>query len=157
MNRRLMTLLVSGTLIAAGLGTAARADDPLDQAVARDRALIEGTWRVVSLVINGDEAKKEDARKLLVVNGADGSWKLVVDGKEIARGTSQIDPAKLPKALDFTPTEGDAKGKLFLGIYELGEKKRTMCFAPTGKERPHEFSSAMGSGHILLTFERETD
>jgi uncharacterized protein (TIGR03067 family) len=63
----------------------------------------------------------------------------------------------MPKSLDFTPTEGDAKGQLFLGIYELGEKNRRMCFAPTGKERPSEFSSSRGSGHILLTFERESN
>lgn len=157
MKRRLLILLVFGTLIATGLGSAIRADDTLDRAIAEDRSRIQGTWRVVSLTINGDEAKQEDARKIVVVNGPDGAWKVVVDGKEVTRGTSEIDPTKKPKSLDFIPTEGDAKGRLFLGIYELGEKNRRMCFAPTGKERPIEFSSSRGSGHILLTFERESN
>lgn len=156
MKRRLFGLLVFGTLLATGLGSAALGDEPLDRAIAADRALIHGSWRVVALVIDGDQAKPEDARNLLVVNGEDGTWKLIAGEKEISRGTSEIDPTKTPKTLDFTPTVGDAKGQLFLGIYELGEKNRTMCFAPSGKDRPTEFSSSAGSERILLTFERES-
>jgi uncharacterized protein (TIGR03067 family) len=62
---------------------------------------------------------------------------------------------KKPKTIDFTATEGEGKGNQYLGIYELSEKTRKMCFAPPGKERPTEFSSMPGSEHILVTFERE--
>jgi uncharacterized protein (TIGR03067 family) len=85
---------------------------------------------------------------------SDGTWSIHTDDKVI-KGTSTIDPTKKPKTIDFTPTEGDGKGELHLGIYELGEKTRKLCFAPPGKDRPTEFSSMAGSEQILVTFERE--
>jgi uncharacterized protein (TIGR03067 family) len=130
------------------------ADDAKDAAIQKDRNQIKGTWRVVELVVNGNQAMEEDARKLIVVNGSDGNWSLSLEGKEITKGTSVFDPTKSPKAIDFMPTVGDEAGSQYFGIYELGENTRKMCFAPLGKERPTEFSSTEGSGLICLTFER---
>lgn len=146
--------LVIGALLTV-IATSASADDAKDEAIKRDRKQIEGTWRVVALEVNGNKAMEEDAKKLTVANGSDGTWSLLSEGKEITKGTSTIDPTKKPKTIDFTPTEGEAKGKLHLGIYELGEKTRKLCFAPPGKKRPTEFTSTSDSEHILVTFERE--
>ena len=126
-------------------------DDP----IKKDREQIVGTWRVVALEVNGNKTIEEDAKKLTVVNGADGTWSLLSEDREISKGTSTIDPTKKPKTIDFTPDDGEAKGKLHLGIYELREKTRMLCFAPPGKDRPTEFASMPGSEHILVTFERE--
>jgi len=68
--------------------------------------------------------------------------------------SNAFDPTKSPKTIDFTIKEGDGKGNLHLGIYELGENTRNLCFAPPGKERPTEFTSKPGSQHILVAFER---
>jgi uncharacterized protein (TIGR03067 family) len=137
------------------IATIATADDAKDEAIKKDRKQIEGTWRVIALEDNGNKAMDEDAKKLTAVNGSDGTWSLRAEDKEISKGTSTIDPTKKLKTIDFTPTEGEGKGKLYLGIYKLGEKTRKLCFAPPGKERPTEFSSTPGSEHILVTFERE--
>jgi uncharacterized protein (TIGR03067 family) len=137
------------------IATIATADDAKEEAIKKERKQIEGTWRIVTLEVNGNKAMEEDAKKLTVVNGADGTWSLLSEDKEISKGTSTIDPMKKPKTIDFTATEGEGKGKQYLGIYELSEKTRKMCFAPPEKERPTEFSSMPGSGHILVTFERE--
>ena len=126
-----------------------------DEAVTKDRMRIVGTWRIVSLVINGNQASDADAKKLSVVNGSDNTWRLYSDGKEVAKGTNSLDPTKEPKTIDFTIIEGGGTGNVHLGIYELGEKTRRLCFAPPGKPRPTEFSSVRGSEHILVTFERE--
>jgi uncharacterized protein (TIGR03067 family) len=131
------------------------ADDAKDEAITKDRKQIEGTWRVVSLEVNGNKATEQDAKKLTVVNGSDGTWSLRSEGTEISRGTSTFEPTKKPKSIDFTPTEGAGKDNQHLGIYELGEKTRKLCFAPPGKERPTDFSSPPGSGIILVTLERE--
>ncbi len=128
--------------------------DELEHAIKKDRKTIAGTWKVVGLEIDGNPAKTEDANRLLVVNGDDGSWTLSVDGKEVSKGTSTIDPTKTPKQLDFTPSSGDTRGVIFLGIYELGEKSRKMCFSPQGKPRPKELVSKSGTGDILVKFER---
>ncbi len=133
----------------------ASADEAKDEAIKKDRQQIAGTWRIVALVVNGNEVAAADARKLSVVNGADGTWSLQSEGKETAHGTSAINPIGKPKTIDFTIAEGGGKGNVHLGIYELDEKTRKLCFAPAGKERPTAFTSTTGSEHILVTFERE--
>ena len=143
-----------GLLCPVFMFTIATADDAKDEAIKKDRQQIAGTWQIVELVVNGNPAKDEDARKLTVVNGNDGTWSLRSEGKEISRGTSTFDPTVKPKTIDFTPAIGDAKDKLHLGIYELGEDVRKLCFAPAGKDRPTDFTSEPDSGHILVKFER---
>ncbi len=84
----------------------AAADDAKDEAIKKDRKQIEGTWRVVALEVNGDKVMEEDAKKLTVVNGSDGTWSLRSEGKEQSKGTSTIDPTKMPKTIDFTVEDG---------------------------------------------------
>lgn len=131
------------------------ADEAKDEAIKKDRKQIQGNWRIIGLEINGNKAKEEDARKLMVINGDDGSWKLMSEGKELCRGTSTIDPTAKPKQLDFVITEGSGAGNQYHAIYDLGDKKRKMCFASKNKERPTDFVSATGSEIILVYFERE--
>lgn len=154
MKYRLYGRVVACAVIMAIMASAF-ADDATNQAIQRDRNQISGTWRVVALIVNGESMMEQDARKFTVVNGSDGTWSLRSEGREIGKGTSTFDPTKNPKTIDFTSTEGEDAGREFLGIYELGENTRRMCFAPLGKERPIEFSSTPGSEHICLTFERE--
>jgi uncharacterized protein (TIGR03067 family) len=154
MRHSFFGFLVVGVFL-AGSTTIASGDDGKNEVIKKDRKLIEGTWRVVALEVNGNKSMEEDVKKLTVVNGSDGTWSLRAEGKEISKGTSTIDPTKKPGTIDFTPTEGEEKGKLHLGIYEIGEKSRRLCFAPPGRERPTEFSSTSGSQRILVTFERE--
>lgn len=154
MSRFLAGCLYTGTMFIV-IGGLAGADDPREQAIRKDRKQIAGTWRALALEVNGDVAAKEDARKITVVNGPDGSWSIRSDDQEISRGTSTIDPLENPKTIDITVTEGDGAGNLYLGIYELGENTRKLCFAPSGEKRPTDFYSAPGSQHIFVTFERE--
>jgi len=132
-------------------------DDAKDEAIKKDRQLIEGTWRVVALEVDGNKASDDDAKKITVVNGPDGTWTLFSEGKEVGKGANSFDPTKTPKTIEFTQTEGEGKGNLYLGIYELGENTRKLCFAPPGKDRPREFISMPGTDHILVTFERVRD
>lgn len=154
MRRSLLGSLFTACMFTM-IGAIASSADVKEDAVQKDRKLIEGTWRVVALEVNGSKSTEEDARKLTVVNGPDGTWSLRSDGNEISKGTNLLDPTKTPKTIDFTPTVGEGAGSLYRGIYELGEKTRKLCFAPPGKERPTEFSSTPDSEHILVMFERE--
>ena len=129
--------------------TSLAAADDKDKAIKEDRKKYEGTWQVVSLEVDGNKSAEEDAKKITVVNEADGKWAIEVEGKVIARGTSEIDPTKKPKAVDLTVTEGDGKGQTHLGIYEFKDDTRKVCLGQPGKERPTEFSSTAGGGHIL--------
>jgi uncharacterized protein (TIGR03067 family) len=129
------------------------AGDAKDEAIKKDRKRYEGTWQVVSLEVDGNKVAEEDAKKFTVINDADGKWAIEVEGN-VTRGTSEIDPTKKPKTVDLMYTEGQNKGKTQPGIYELGDDTRKVCLAPPGKERPTEFSSTAGSGHILAVLKR---
>jgi uncharacterized protein (TIGR03067 family) len=129
--------------------------DEKEESIQKERKLIAGTWKVVSLEVSGNKVADEDARKLSIVNGADGTWTLRSEDKEVAKGVSEYDPTKKPKTIDFVITEGGGKDQKFLGIYELGEKTRKLCFAPTGQDRPTEFQSLASNEWILLTLERQ--
>jgi uncharacterized protein (TIGR03067 family) len=133
----------------------ATADDAKDEAIKKDRKQIEGTWRIVALEVNGMKIDEQEARKLTVVNGSDGTWSLRSEGAELMKGTSTFDPTVKPKVIDFTVTEGSGKGNEYRGIYELGQDRRKLCFASPGYERPIDFSSPAGSQQVYVTFERE--
>jgi uncharacterized protein (TIGR03067 family) len=150
MRPSLCGLLVVGTILTA----IASADDLKNEAIKRDRQQIAGKWQIVALEINGNKSKAEDAKKLTVVNTADGRWSLRSEGNEVSKGTSTLDPTKKPKTIDFTPTDGGGNGNKYLGIYELGENSRKLCFAPAESGRPTEFSAKTGSQNILVIFQR---
>ena len=156
MRNSICSCLFMGVLLAAN-GPIASADDSNEGAIKKDRQLIEGTWRIVALEVNGNKVVDADARKLTVVNGSDGTWSLHSEGKEASRGTTNIDPTKKIKTINISPIQGGGKDNLYLGIYELGENIRKLCFAPPGKTRPTDFSSNTGNEHILVTFERQKE
>jgi len=149
---KLKCLLAVGCMTVAML-SAFGADNSDDEAVKKDRKRIEGTWKVVSFTINGNQSTG-DIGKIIVVNGADGSWNLTVNDQELVQGATTINPSKKPKEIDITPTTGDDKGKMYPGIYEVADDTRKLCFAPTGKPRPTEFTSVAGTDHVLVMFER---
>ncbi len=154
MKRLLVAALV---LVGAGgiLNSRAAADGRKADAVRQERKKYEGTWRVTFLQVDGKQADENDAKKIIVVNRADGTWTIRVDGKDISTGASTIDPTATPRAIDFTPSDGPDRDRKFLGIYEIRDKDRKLCFAPAGKSRPADFASRPGTGHILVIFQRE--
>src|SRR5262249_41664213 len=89
-------------LLFVGFGSLLTAGDAKDEAIKKDRKRYEGTWQVVSLVVDGNKAGEADARKITVINAADGQWAIEAEGKVVARGASVIDPTKNPKTVDLT-------------------------------------------------------
>src|SRR5262245_11609719 len=77
---------------------------------------LDGKWVVVSVERDGkaDEAFKGAVR----VIAGDKYTLTPKDGKAMP-GTFKIDASKKPKTIDMTPTEGQYKGKMLLGIYEI--------------------------------------
>jgi uncharacterized protein (TIGR03067 family) len=152
MTRCTVTLIIASTL-ACPIGLSAD-DTAKAEAIRKDRKLYEGVWRVTSLVANGEKSTEDDARKITVANGSDGTWIIKVEGNQITHGTSTFDPTQKPKHIDFIPSDGTNQGQTHLGIYEIDGDKRKLCFANPGKDRPKEFKSEAGSEHTLVTFER---
>lgn len=147
-------VLVATAVLAAGeRGTAQEAAASEQADVARDRALYAGRWKIVAIESDG-EAKPGDAREVIVENRADGTWTMAVDGLEVNRGESRIDPLADPPEIDIEITSGDGKGKVLQGIYEVTETRRRLCFRGEQGWRPREFRTQPGDGAVLVTFEK---
>jgi len=153
MKASLRLILTAGFCL-AGMTFLAAADDR-QEAIKKERKKYQGTWKVTSYESDGNKLDEDNAKRFTVVNKADGVWVLQLDGEKNTEGTSEIDPTKNPKTIDFRATEGAYKGKIFLGIYELGDDTRKLCYAEPGKDRPTEFSAPAGSGRTLVEFKRE--
>jgi uncharacterized protein (TIGR03067 family) len=132
-------------VLVAGLLLAADAKDDLKK--------LEGTWTMVS---GEKDGKKFSAD---VVKGAKlvfkGDTHDVKVGDDIFKGTHKLDPSKKPAAIDAMDTEGAFKGKTTLGIYDLEGDTFKVCFSAPGKDRPKEFSTTAGTGHILHVWKKE--
>jgi uncharacterized protein (TIGR03067 family) len=147
----MMRIITSLFLVLAQSAVFAPAgDDPIE----KERKTYQGTWKVVAFEFDGKVIPENDAKKLIFINKADGSWAVQSEGKEISSGKSDIDPTKKPKTIDFMPTLGVFSDNEYVGIYELDKDSRQICYAEKAKGRPTEFSSVPGSGHVLIKFER---
>lgn len=129
----------------------------VDEAIKADRALLAGEWRVVSIEANGNTNSDAGMARVTIVNGLDGTWSLLSNGKTIAEGTSTIDPTTKPKSIALKGLRGsieNARGRNYRGIYEVHETTRRICFVPADKPLPESFVGDRDTGQILVTFER---
>jgi uncharacterized protein (TIGR03067 family) len=143
---------VAGALaLLVGSALSCRADE---KAAARELKRDQGTWKFVSVVINGNAVPKEKMKDWrLVIKG--NSWALH-EGKEVTlKGTYQIEEVvgKVRRTI-VRVTKGTPKKQELLGISEVKGDTRRGCLAKQGSPRPTAFSSKPGSGHILLTYKR---
>ncbi len=150
--RRFLPAILAGLVVAVGLTAAP--DSFKEQAIKQDRAKYDGTWRVIALEVNGEKVAESDARKIVVLNHGD-TWIIQVEGKEVSKGTSTIDPTRMPRTIDFIPAEMGSKATTYHGIYEITGDTRKLCFAQPGKPRPTAFVSKPGSEDTLVIFQRE--
>jgi uncharacterized protein (TIGR03067 family) len=139
------------TLIILAAGLAVAADTP--KGAAKELAKLQGTWNVVAVEVDGQRLPAETTK----------GWKLVIKdnkytfeaGKASTEGTYRLDPAKTPKAIDATRTNGPDKGKTLLGIYQLDGDRLLMCFAEPGqKNRPASFVLKKGAGLRMYVLKR---
>jgi len=141
-------------LIIASISVSLAADNPQDPASKKDLNELQGTWKLVSAMKDG-EALPEDKVKNTSIVIKDDTF-VFPESAEYAtskEGTIKLDATKKPKQMDATSTEK----KVMLGIYKLDGDRYKVCFAPTGKPRPSEFASKPGSGNLLQVWKRKKE
>jgi uncharacterized protein (TIGR03067 family) len=119
----------------------------------KDQDLIQGTWKVVKLEYEGRVNTDHFREDRYIFKGDQVT--LVGGGQEYFKMTFKLDPAKQPKTIDMTITEGVANvGRIDLGIYRLDKDTLTLS-RNRGDERPKDFTGAGKPGKPgLLTLER---
>ena len=150
MKSLLFTCLIAGITLA----TTAFAEDADKAQAEKDAKAIIGTWAVTELTVNGNELEAKNFEKIRIINEEGNLWSFQVDGKEISRGTNVFDTSQTPHLVDFYVTDGEGRDKHFLGIYELKEDTRRLCFVESGSTRPVDFAAPEGSNQMLMTLER---
>ena len=137
--------------LAVGLVAAAAfsQNDPAKEELQR----FQGTWIGVSVEMDGQKVPDDEAKAITLI--IQGGKYVLKNGDQIEeQGTFQLDPAKNPKALDATPSEGPSKGQTMQGIYEIDGDNYKVCFAQFGKDRPKEFSSKGDEGLVLSVWKK---
>jgi uncharacterized protein (TIGR03067 family) len=121
---------------------------------ADDAALFRGKWAMTAMEENGRTVAPDDLRGQITVVRGDRYTQFrgaaVLDG-----GTFRLFPESSPKQAEFTITDGPAKGKVQLGIYEIDENQVRFCLArPGDRSRPGDFLAGPGSNRVLIVMKR---
>ena len=131
------------------------ADPPKEDAAKKDLESIQGTWKIVMLEADGEQAPAEIVATVKLVFKDD---KLTFTPGEpgFTNYTYKLDPTAKPATFDFEHTEGAFKGKVWKGIYAVDGDTLTTCDngPDPDKARPTAFEAKRGSGYILITFQR---
>jgi uncharacterized protein (TIGR03067 family) len=147
MHRFLLLILVTILVVSA----AAQQDQ-----ATQELQKFEGAWVLVSGERDGANIADEHVQKSTI------TWKgtaFVIETphqwREAMTGTIGVDPTKTPAEMHWVRDNGPDAGQRMLAIYEfMGDDQLRICFAPGDQERPKEFSTTAGSGHILHVWKR---
>ena len=126
--------------------------------VAQEKAAkaLQGTWKVVS-------AEKDGAGFDRIVGGTmkikDINFVITTKGGTEMEGDLRIDAAAKPKTLDLVHQKGLLPDKTWKAIYSLDGDELKLCYVELDSdkdpERPKEFKTADGDGHLLIVLKRE--
>jgi uncharacterized protein (TIGR03067 family) len=114
----------------------------------------EGTWQLVSEVMDGKEQPAEYIKRIRWIFDDKGHWKLEDGGKVLFTGDMTVYPDRNPKAADSTLTnEGDQKGKIVRAIYELDGNSLKQCWA-VERDRPRAIDPKPEPGANYSVYKR---
>ncbi len=128
------------------------ADPAADKAYRDDLATLQGTWKPISMEMDGKFLPESQISKVrLTIEGE----KFTFDtGNDSHGGLYKIKPGEHPKQLDIEITRGDEKGKVYLVIYKFEDGRMIQCMEVSNEKRPVEFTGKAGSGNLYEVWER---
>lgn len=139
------------TVVALAALVAFAGGDDITQAIKKDRAALQGTWKVTESVSKGEKAPLEDL--FLIFRGD--AILIREEGKTAENFSYLLDPTKKPKEMDLTLKVGAQKGRIDRAIYKLdGDTLRICIQTDKGAPRPREFASPTNSSIWLVVLQR---
>lgn len=152
--RTILGLAVVSVLFPLGVALAQ------DEAVKKEAEKLQGTWEILS-----SEEDDRPTPEVIVQN-----LKVVIKGNQLTlKGVEQlinqfgkvtltIDPATMPKIIDFKVEAGMERDKTFEGIYTLKDDELKICASTrSGGNRPEEFKTQAGSNRLLVVLKRASE
>jgi uncharacterized protein (TIGR03067 family) len=122
-----------------------------DDATKKDKAALQGTWKVTSSVSKGVKAPPEEI--FLIFRGD--AILIREDGKTAENFSFALDPSKKPKEIDLTLKVGAQKGRVDRGIYQIDGGTLRICIQSNkDAPRPGEFASPANSELWLVVLQR---
>lgn len=127
---------------------------------ADDAKKLQGTWEVVELIVYGKKADPKVIQGTKFVFAQD-KLTIVPANANLAEFEKRvfsfkIDPKKKPAQIDLTALDGENKGAVSPGIYEIQGETLRWCQPddPKSKTRPTQFASPEKSDLYLFTLKR---
>ena len=130
------------------------AGDDITSAIRKDKAALQGAWKVTASEQDGEKVPAADIKDLQLIFKADAIY--VSEGGKAAENFSfLLDPLKKPKEIDLTIKIGPNKGRVDRAIYQLdGDTLRICIQSNKDTPRPRDFSTQVGSKLWLVVLQR---
>ena len=124
-------------------------------AVDNELKRIDGHWRVIEMVENGNAIPEDQMREWLPGGGVMEIVDFTVIFKSPVDGTKstkyfRVDPTSYPKRIAVFQMDNTTG----TGIYKFDQSKLVICITNGKGEIPNEFNAPEGSGHSLMVMER---
>jgi len=116
-------------------------------------ATLHGTWRAVSMKIDGATPPDEIFRRVTVAF-AEGTF-IMQSPRVKNSGSFRHSATESNAQLDLVVKDGPSKGQTFLAIYKLSGDRLTVCLNFGASKRPTKFDAPPGSQCMLIEYERE--
>lgn len=113
----------------------------------------DGTWTLIAGEADGKALPEKLLKGGKLVIKSD-HYKVTLEGMGTVMGTQKLDSTKEPKTIDIKDANGPNKGKTCLGIYEFKGDEFRVAFAPPGKLRPKNFTTAPDTGQWMHIWKR---
>ena len=148
-----MNLFTAWALVGASVLSGGDAAD----AIKKDKAALQGTWKVTASISKGDKATAEEIKDLHLIFRGDAIL-VREDGKAQENFIFNLDPLKKIKEVDLILKVGPQKGRIDRGIYEIdGDTLRICIQSNKDSPRPRDFRSPAGSDLWLVTLQRSKE
>jgi len=150
---RYVAIAAVGLALASSLAQAAGEGDRRE-AVKKDLERLQGSWTLVSMESEGNEAPADHIEGWGAVYEGD-TLTLKVKDQVRRRGIITIDPTRTPRAINTWDQDGPYQDQTVAGIYELEGDTLKLCFSRPGEARPTEFSTKKGPGFLVVVYKRQ--
>ena len=126
----------------------------ISAAIKKDKAALQGVWKVTASESKGEKVPAEDVKDLYLLFKGDAI--LIREGGKTAENfTFLLDPTKKVKEIDVTLKVGPQKGRVDRGIYQIDGGTLRICIQSNkDAPRPREFSTNANSELWLVVLQR---